>query len=156
MHAVRRGMSQIGLQQHLARHHGSGAHVKHEGMGVSRQRERERIGAEEPLLRARRHHEWCRAHRVNTDKPGAGDPFQIVGVAPAEPAVVRADQGDAVRGRLFDCDFGTAIHHDVTDMIAAIDPSGHRRLVDDGNRGARAPDLGTVAIARMRGKPAKR
>ena len=78
---------------------------------------------------------------VQADKPGIDDAFEVIGVAPAEIAVVDADRRDPGLFRLGNCDLGAAIDGDIADVVAAIDEGGDGCLVYDGDGDAGVPGL---------------
>ena len=76
---------------------------------------------------------------MKADKSGIDDAFEIIGVAPAEIAVVDADRGHPALFRFGNRDFGAAIDRDIADIVAAVDGGGNGRFVYDGNRNAGVP-----------------
>ena len=74
---------------------------------------------------------------VQADKSGCDDAFQVIGVPPAEIAVVDADRGDPALFGFGNRDFGAAIDRDIADIVAAIDEGGDGCFVydSDGNAG---------------------
>jgi len=93
---------------------------------------------------------------VKTDKSGIDDTFEVIGVAPAEIAVVDADRGDPALFRFGNRDFGAAIDRDIADIVATVDEGGNGRFAYDINGNAGVPGLASRAMARMRGSPANR
>ena len=73
---------------------------------------------------------------MQADKSGIDDAFEVIGVAPAEIAVVDADRRDPGLFRLGNRDFGAAIDRDIADIVAAIDEGGNGRFMYDGNGNA--------------------
>ncbi len=92
---------------------------------------------------------WFRGHRkvrratggVQADKSGIDDAFEVIGVAPAQIAVVDADGRDPGLFRLGNRDFGAAIDGDIADIVAAIDEGGDGCFVHDGDGYAGVPGL---------------
>ena len=76
---------------------------------------------------------------VQADKSGIGDAFEVIGVAPAEIAVVDADGRDSGLFRFGNRDFGAVIDRDIADIVAAVDEGGNGRFVYDGNGNAGIP-----------------
>jgi hypothetical protein len=72
-----------------------------------RKAEHYRVGAESRPGCAGRHDVRRAAGGVHTDESGIDDPFEVMGVAPAEIAVVDADRRDPGLSCLGDRDFGT-------------------------------------------------
>ena len=64
---------------------------------------------------------WRAAGGMQANKSGIDDAFEVIGVAPAEIAVVDADRRDPGLFRLGNRDFGAAIDRDIADIVAAID-----------------------------------
>ena len=79
---------------------------------------------------------WRAAGGMQANKSGIDDAFEVIGVAPAEIAVVDADRRDPGLFRLGNRDFGAAIDRDIADIIAAIDEGGNGRFMYDGNGNA--------------------
>jgi hypothetical protein len=73
---------------------------------------------------------------MQANKSGIDDAFEVIGVAPAEIAVVDADRRDPGLFRLGNRDFGAAIDRDIADIVAAIDEGGNGRFMYDGNGNA--------------------
>ena len=79
--------------------------------------------------------------RMQTDKSEIDDAFEVIGVAPAEIAVVDVDRRDPGLFRLGNRDFGAAIDGDIADIVAAIEEGGDGCFVYDGNGNASVPGL---------------
>jgi len=78
---------------------------------------------------------------VKSDKYRIDDAFEVIGVAPAEIAVVDADRGDPGLFRLGNRDLGAAIDGDIANVVAAIDEGGDGCFVYDGDGDAGVPGL---------------
>jgi len=90
-----------------------------------------RVGPKSRAGCAGRHDVRRAAGGVQTDKSGIDDAFEIIGVAPAEIAVVDADRGHPALFRFGNRDFGAAIDRDIADIVAAIDEGGDGCFVYD-------------------------
>ena len=78
---------------------------------------------------------------VQADKSRIDDAFEVIGVAPAEIAVVDADGRDPGLFCLGNRDFGAAINGDIADIVAAVDEGGDRSFVYDRDGRADVPSL---------------
>ena len=93
---------------------------------------------------------------MKADKSGIDDAFEVIGVAPAEIAVVDADRGHPALFRFGNRDFGAAIDRDIADIVAAIDEGGDGCFVydSDGNAGVLGLRLASdCEDARQPGEP---
>ncbi len=147
--------ARFGGKQHLAPHQGCGADVKNDRPVSRRETERDRIGAESRASCARRYDVRRATGGMEADEAGVDDAFEVIGIAPAEIAVVDADGGDPALFRLGDRDFGAAIDGDIADIVAAIDEGGDGRFVYDSDGDARVVGLrvaGYCEDARQTGK----
>jgi hypothetical protein len=90
-----------------------------------------RVGAQSRAGCAGRYDVRRAAGCVKADKSGIDDEFEIIGVAPAEIAVVDADRGHPALFRFGNRDFGAAIDCEIADIVAAIDEGGDGCFVYD-------------------------
>ena len=93
---------------------------------------------------------------VQADKSGINDAFEVIGVAPAEIAVVDADCREPGVFRLGNRDFGAAIDGDIADIVAAVDEGGDGGSCTTATGARMSLVFFSRAIARMRGSPANR
>ena len=126
-------------------HFGAGksgaAQVDHQWFGRRRKPERDRVGAQCRARTARRRHQTGRADGVQADQVGTRDLLDVIGAAPAHPAIGHPDQRKAVAGGLGDRQRGRVLHGQHAGVIAAIEQGRHRRLMQCANRRARLPPL---------------
>ena len=97
---------------------------------------------------------------MDADESGARYFFQVIGIAPAMPGVIDADNGHAGSTRLFNGDLRAAMDCDIAGVVAAINDRRNRGFETDRYRCARVLQFGRVGNgknARQSGKriPAK-
>jgi hypothetical protein len=94
-----------------------------------------------------------RAGGVDADEIGFGYHLDVIGAAPAHPAVGHADDGDTARRRLGDRGAGSVIHREHANIAAAVERDREFGLVHGGHWPSRLSETRMLGDVQDLGQP---